>query len=197
MHKCRLKFDGLFDIMIEIDFEWRKQMAETITQWLTEIGLSPEIAVFIISMFPILELRGGLIAAALLKMPWLKSFTICLIGNILPLPFILLFIQKIFQIMKKFKYTRKIAEYFERKGEKNAAKGNSRSLWGKIVFVFCFVAIPLPGTGGWTGSLVASFMNLKPKYSAPAVCLGVVAAGIIMSVICYVFPELGSQLFGL
>ena len=171
-------------------------MAETVTQWLTDMGLSPEIAIFVISILPILELRGGLIAAALLKLTWLKSFIICFIGNVLPVPFILLFVKKIFEIMKKWGPTAKIANIFEKRANKNAAKSEGKTQWGKIIFVFCFVAIPLPGTGAWTGALVASFMNMKLKHSIPAIICGVLTAGIIMSIICYAFPSLCMQLFG-
>ena len=160
------------------------------------IGVPDYLVIFIISLFPILELRGGLVVAALLKLKLIPSFIVCFIGNILPIPFIIFFIQKIFQWMKKFKATEKIALYFEKKGEKNAREAESKSFIGKLIFLFCFVAIPLPGTGGWTGALVASFMNIKPKYSIPIIIGGVFTAGLIMSVICYVLPELASQWFG-
>ncbi len=160
------------------------------------LGVPDYLVIFIISLFPILELRGGLVAAAVLKLKLIPSFIICFVGNILPLPFILMFIQKIFAWMKKFKSTEKIALYFEKKGEKNAKEAESKSFWGKLFFLFLFVAIPLPGTGGWTGALVASFMNIKPKHSIPTIFLGVFTAGVIMSVICYVLPELAAQWFG-
>lgn len=171
-------------------------MAETLSNWLTGHGLSPSLAIFVISLLPILELRGGLIAAALLKMPWIKSFIICFLGNILPVPFILLFIKKIFDIMKKWKPTAKIANFFERKANKNVKKSEGKTGWGRILFVYFFVAIPLPGTGAWTGALVASFMNMKLKHSVPAIICGVLTAGGIMSIICFAFPSLCKQLFG-
>ena len=171
-------------------------MAETISNWLTGHGLSPELAIFVISLLPILELRGGLIAAALLKMPWLKSFVICFLGNIIPVPFILLFIKKIFDLMKKWKPTAKIAYFFERKANKNVEKSQGKTGWGRILFVYFFVAIPLPGTGAWTGALVASFMNMKLKYAIPTIICGVLTAGVIMSIICFAFPSLCKQLFG-
>lgn len=160
------------------------------------LGVPDYLVIFIISLFPILELRGGLVAAAVLKLKLIPSFIVCFVGNILPIPFILAFIQKIFAWMKKFKATEKIALYFEKKGEKNAKEAESKSFLGKLLFLYLFVAIPLPGTGGWTGALVASFMNIKLKYSIPIIFAGVFTAGIIMSVICYVLPELAAQWFG-
>ena len=78
----------------------------------------------------------------------------------------------------------------------DAKEAESKSFLGKLLFLYLFVAIPLPGTGGWTGALVASFMNIKLKYSIPIIFAGVFTAGIIMSVICYVLPELAAQWFG-
>ena len=78
-------------------------MAETIQQWLAGIGCPPYLAIFLISLLPILELRGGLIAASLMNLPWVPSFLVCYLGNIVPVPFILLFIKKIFEWLKKIK----------------------------------------------------------------------------------------------
>lgn len=171
-------------------------LINSFAEWIRSFGIPDYIVIFIISLFPILELRGGLIAAAVLKLKLVPSFIVCFIGNILPIPFILLFIKKIFKWMKNFKPTYKIALYFEKKGEKNAKEAESKSFWGKLVFLFLFVAIPLPGTGGWTGALVASFMNLKLKYSVPVILVGVLTAGFIMSIICYALPELAASWFG-
>lgn len=164
--------------------------------WIRSFGVPDYLVIFIISLFPILELRGGLIAAAVLKLKLVPSFLICFIGNIIPIPFILLLIKKIFVLMKKWKPTYKLAVYFEKKGEKNAKEAESKTFWGKILFLFLFVAIPLPGTGGWTGALVASFMNMKLKYSIPTILAGVLTAGFIMSIICYALPELCAAWFG-
>ncbi len=172
-------------------------MAEQITGWLSSIGCPPWLAIFIISLLPILELRGGLIAAALMNLHWIPSFIICYIGNILPVPFILLFIKKIFEWLKKFKSTRKFVMFFENRANKKIAEADGKEGIGKLIFVFCFVAIPLPGTGAWTGALIASFMNLKLKHSIPTICLGVLCAGIIMLTLCYVFPSIFSSFFGL
>lgn len=172
-------------------------MAEAMQQWLASIGCPPFLAIFLISLLPILELRGGLIAAALMGLKWLPSFVVCYIGNILPVPFILLFIKKIFEWLKKIKPMQKIVAHFEDKANKKAAESASKTGWGKIIFVFCFVAIPLPGTGAWTGALVASFMNMKLRHSIPTILLGVLCAGVIMLTLCYLFPSIFSSIFGL
>jgi len=172
------------------------ELINSFAEWIRSFGVPDYLVIFIISLFPILELRGGLIAAAVLKLKLIPSFIVCFIGNVLPLPFILLFIKKIFAWMKLWKPTEKIAIYFEKKGEKNASQAESKTFIGKLIFLYCFVAIPLPGTGGWTGALVASFMNLKLKHSVPTIILGVLSAGVIMSIICYALPELAAQWFG-
>ena len=172
------------------------ELINSFAEWIRSFGIPDYLVIFIISLFPILELRGGLIAAAVLKLKLIPSFIVCFVGNILPIPFILLFIKKIFKWMKNWKPTYKLAVYFEKKGEKNAKEAESKSFFGKLIFLFLFVAIPLPGTGGWTGALVASFMNLKLKYSVPVILVGVLTAGFIMSIICYVLPERVEQWFG-
>lgn len=172
------------------------ELINSFADWIRSFGIPDYLVVFIISLFPIIELRGGLVAAAVLKLKLVPSFIVCFLGNILPLPFILLFIKKIFKWMKNFKLTYKLADYFEKKGEKNAKEAESKSFWGKLIFLYCFVAIPLPGTGGWTGALIASFMNLKLKHSIPTILAGVLTAGFIMSIICYALPELAFQWFG-
>ena len=172
------------------------ELINSFAEWIRSFGIPDYLVIFIISLFPILELRGGLIAAAVLKLKVIPSFIVCFVGNILPIPFILLFIKKIFKWMKNWKPTYKLAVYFEKKGEKNAKEAESKSFFGKLIFLFLFVAIPLPGTGGWTGALVASFMNLKLKYSVPVILVGVLTAGFIMSIICYALPELAAQWFG-
>ena len=150
--------------------------------------LSDELIVFIISLFPVLELRGGLIAAALLGVDWTVAFPISVIGNILPIPFILLFIRKIFDFIKKHNFL-KMGRLVERLDERaaNKSKGlEAASFWG----LFILVAIPLPGTGGWTGALVASFLNIPFKRASVIIFLGIIAAGLITSTVTYVIPAL-------
>lgn len=156
----------------------------SITNSLTNV-IPAEVIIFVVSLMPILELRGGLIAASLLKVNWLYAFPICVIGNLLPLPFILLFIDKIFAVLKKTRL-KKIVEHFEKKASvKSESVANHRKLG-----LFAFVALPLPGTGGWTGALIASVLRIKFKDALPPIVLGVLTAGIIMSVISYAIPLL-------
>lgn len=159
-------------------------MAETLAQFFVELfqdKIPPELTIFVISLMPILELRGGMIAAKLLGVPFIKAFLICFAGNMLPIPFILLFIKKIFAWLRKFKFFEKIIVKLEAKTEKNKDKVLRYKSWGLLLFV----AIPLPGTGGWTGSLMAALLDIDMKRSLPIIALGVFIAGIIMSLLTY------------
>ncbi len=140
-----------------------------------------EMVVFVISLFPVLELRGGLIAASLMDIEWWRAFIFCFLGNMLPMPFILLFIRKIFQLMKKCGPLKKIVDKLEEKAHRHSDKVEKYGFWG----LFILVAIPLPGTGGWTGALVAALMDLRMKKALPAIALGVFAAGVIVGTLSY------------
>ena len=143
---------------------------------LTAIKFGKEILVFIISLMPILELRGGLIAAALLNLNPIKSYIICMIGNILPVPFILLLINKVLSWMRTSRHFSKIANWLDKKVEKHKGQIEKYGYLGVILFV----GIPLPGTGAWTGSLIASVLEMNRKKTFLAVCIGVLMASIIM-----------------
>lgn len=143
--------------------------------------VAAELIAFVVSLLPVLELRGGMIAARLLEIDFIKAFIICYIGNMLPIPFILLFIKKIFAIMRKNKHLAKIVEKMEARSDKKKGTMEKYKEWGLLIFV----AVPLPGTGGWTGALIAALMDLKFKKSLPIIALGVLIAGIIMSLITY------------
>lgn len=142
---------------------------------------SKETIVFIISLLPVLELRGGLIAAALLKLNFAKAVIISVVGNILPIPFILLFLNKIFAFMEKWSITKKVAMFFKNMAVKNKPKIDKYGFWGLVLFV----GIPLPGTGAWTGSLVAAVFHMDIKKSICAIFLGIILALIIMSLLSY------------
>ena len=162
-------------------------MTNQLAQWFAQhLGgvLSPEAAIFLVSMIPILELRGGLIVAALLGIGMWKAIPICIIGNLIPVPFILLLIQQIFAALKKTKVFRPIVE----KLENRAMAKSDRIRRGEFVGLMLFVGIPLPGTGAWTGSLIASMLKIELKKTVPAILLGLVLATIIMCIICYVIP---------
>ena len=140
-----------------------------------------ELIAFVISLFPVLEIRGGMIASRLLEVDFMKAFVICYLGNMLPIPFILLFIKKIFSLMRKNKHLRKIVEKLEARSDKKKGTMEKYKEWGLLFFV----AIPLPGTGGWTGALIAALMDMRIKKALPIIALGVFIAGLIMSLITY------------
>ncbi len=158
----------------------------SIVTWITETfaAIDPNILIFIISMLPILELRGGLIAATLLDIPYIRALIICVIGNIIPIPFILLFIEKIFEWLKRFKYPGRLVNWLETKTLKKRDKIDKYGFWGLMLVV----GIPLPGTGGWTGALLASLLRIPVKRSSVAIGLGILLAAAIMSVITYLIP---------
>lgn len=156
----------------------------------TFAGWNHELVIFIISLFPILELRAGLIAAALFGVPYVKALIICVIGNIIPIPFILLLIEKIFNLMRRFKTAGRFVNFLETKTMKKRAQIDKWGFWGLVLFV----GIPLPGTGGWTGALLASLLRIPVKKSAPAIGIGICLAAAIMSFITYGIPWLISVL---
>lgn len=143
--------------------------------------VSDELVVMFISLMPVLELRGGMIAARLLEMDFIKAFAICYCANMLPIPFIILFIRKIFEFLRRFKFFSRIIDKLERKTEKNRDKVLKYKAWGLLLFV----AVPLPGTGGWTGALMAALLDIRMKKSLPIIAIGVLIAGLIMSGITY------------
>ncbi len=157
---------------------------DSIIQWFTaNLGpyVSKEALIFIISLFPILELRGGLLAASLLKVNYLTALPLCVIGNILPIPFILLFIRKIFGWMKKSRVLRPLVEKLE-----NRAMGRSDQIQNyEFLGLLLFVGIPLPGTGAWTGALIASLLQIDIKKSSVAILAGIALAAVIMSIVSY------------
>lgn len=143
--------------------------------------ISAEAVVFIISMMPILELRGGLLVSSMLGVPITTAIPICIIGNIIPIPFLLLFIKKIFQWLKKIPFFEKLVLKLE-----NRAMKKSKSMEnGEFLGLALFVGIPLPGTGAWTGSLIAALLEVDFKKAIIAMLLGIAMATIIMSVLSY------------
>lgn len=166
-------------------------MSEQIAEFLVNAlsgKISSEIIAFIVSMLPILELRGGLIAAKLMDINFIKAFIICYIGNMLPMPFILLFIRKIFDFLKKYEKTNRLINKLEVRSLRKADNVKKYRLWG----LFIFVAIPLPGTGAWTGALIADLFDIRIKHSLPVIAAGVLVAGLIVSALSYgLFGVLG------
>lgn len=140
-----------------------------------------EVFVFFVSMLPVIELRGGLLVASLLKIPLLKANLICIIGNIIPIPFVLLFIKQIFAFMKKHNILKGLIE----KLEARAAKKSAGVEKGEFLFLLLFVGVPIPGTGAWTGSLIASLFDFDIKKASIAIMLGLLMATIIMDLVSY------------
>ena len=142
-----------------------------------------EWCVFFCSMIPIIELRGAIPMGAVMGMPWWQSYIISVLGNMLPVPFILLLIKKVIKWMSasRVKFFNKIANFLLGKVEKKREQIEKYSFWG----VCLFVAVPLPVTGAWTGSLVAAMIDMKWWKAFLSCLLGVMISGVIMTVISY------------
>ena len=161
-------------------------MTETLVQWfVTHLGgkAAKELIIFIISMIPILELRGGILAAgpAFLNITTWRAIPICLVGNLIPIPFILLLIRHVLEWMKKVPCFRGIALWLERKAMSKKGQIEKYEFWGLMLFV----GIPLPGTGAWTGALVASLLHMKFGKAFGAILVGIALATVIMSILSY------------
>ena len=149
-------------------------------EFLTAHGIPDWLVVFIISVCPILECRLGMFTAiVLLEMNPFVGFIISFLGNILPIPFILLLINWIFKVLKKVPGINKAIFWLENKTMQKRDKIDKYGIWGLLIFV----AIPLPGTGGWTGALLASLLELDKKKSFLVISLGVFIAGLIITVL--------------
>ena len=137
--------------------------------------------IFIISLMPILELRGGLLAASLLGLEPVPSYIICIIGNLIPIPLILWFLDSVFAFMKKHNILKKFVLFCERKGNEKKGQIEKYGFWGLVLFV----GIPLPGTGAWTGCLIATLLRMNKKKAFLAAILGVIMASIIMMIVSF------------
>ncbi|MBR0535180.1 MAG: small multi-drug export protein [Clostridia bacterium] len=157
------------------------QIVEVFVEFLESNNIPTALIPFIVSLFPVLELRGGMIAAFILEVPFIQAFIVCFLGNMIPIPFILLFIRKIFKLMRKSKLLGKIVDKMEARANKKQDTMLKFKEWGLLLFV----AIPFPGTGGWTGALIAALMDLRFKKCLPIITIGVLIAGLIMSLVTY------------
>ena len=170
-------------------------MTETLVQAIIQAlsgNFGKEAIVFIISMIPILELRGALLVAGpILGVPVARAIPLCIAGNIIPVPFILLLITPIFNWLKKTRWFSPLVTKLEKRAMSKSDKIEKYEFWGLVLFV----GIPLPGTGAWTGSLIASLLGIKFKKAFPAVIIGIFMATIIMWFISYVLLG-GVQLIG-
>lgn len=148
---------------------------------LTSSIIGKYIIIFIISLLPVLELRGGLIAASLLDMPMWMSLLVCLIANLLIIPFVLFLMDHIIKLLSKIKIFKKFFDWWQKK----ALKKKDIIVKYGYVGIMLFVAVPLPGSGAWTGCLLAILLGLDKKKSFVAAFIGVLIAAIIMLVFSY------------
>ena len=140
--------------------------------------------IFLVSMIPIIELRGAMVYAVGYGLPYIPALIICVIGNMLPVPFIYFFARKVLTWGADKKYIGKICTFFLVKGERAGQKMVATAgRGGLFIALLLFVGIPLPGTGAWTGTLGASFLNMGFKSTVLSVCLGVIMAGVIMALV--------------
>ena len=156
--------------------------------------LQKYLLIFLVSMVPLVELRGGVPIALGMGLDYLPSLIICVIGNMLPVPIIYFFARKVLEWGRDKKYIGKFFTYCIEKGEHGGQKLIRRAgKGGLFIALMLFVGIPLPGTGAWTGTLAASFLNMGIKSTSLAVSLGVILAGIIMGIVSMT----GIHVFGL
>ena len=145
------------------------------------------ITTFLVSMVPIIELRGALPIATGMEVAWYIALPVAIIGNIVPVPFIIIFIKKIFAWMSKREgFLARVVVKMENKAYSKKDTIEKYGPWG----LWLFVAIPLPGTGAWTGALIAAMMGISLKKSFIPIAAGVVTAGIIMAFVSYGAAEL-------
>ena len=159
-------------------------MVDSIVQYIVDIfgGTIPsQLIVFIVSMIPILELRGSILAAGFMDVAFLETYIVAVLGNLLPIPFILMFIKKILEWMKSTRAFSRIANGIEKKALSKREQIDKYGYFG----LFLFVAIPLPGTGAWTGALLAVLLGMKNKKAFIPIALGVMAAGLVMSLLAF------------
>ncbi len=136
------------------------------------------LGVLLLSMIPVAELRLAIpVAITTFGFNWVQAFALAVIGNLIPVPFIMWLIRPIFEWMRKFKVFKNLIDKIEKRGNSKADTVLKYKFWG----LFVLVAIPLPGTGAWTGALVAALLDLRFKNAIPAITMGVIAAGIIVT----------------
>ena len=152
--------------------------------WLTETTLGQMSFTSLISMLPVVELRGGIPFGVALGLKIWEAFLASIVGNIIPLPFIVVYIRRIFKWMRQ--HMPKLDHLVDVLEKKAHLKGRVVTKY-KYLGLMIFVAIPLPGTGGWTGALVAAFLDMPLRKAMPALILGVLIAAILVTGITYGF----------
>lgn len=155
--------------------------------------LKKYLIIFLVSMVPLIELRGAVPIAVGMYLPLLPSYIVCILGNMLPVPFIFFFARKVLEWGADKPVIGKFFTFCLEKGHKGGQKLQEKAGRGLFVALLLFVGIPLPGTGAWTGTLAASLLDMDFKSSVIAVMLGVVLAGVIMGLLSMgVFGALGT-----
>lgn len=157
---------------------------------LQRVGL--EVRIFIVAMIPLIELRGSIPLGMAYGMNWIEVFGLSVVGNLLPVPLIILFIRHIFEWMKKKNILAGLIKKYEERVMKKADIVMKYSAIGLMLFV----AVPLPGTGAWTGAVLAALLNMRMRYALPAVTVGVIIAGFLVSGISYGFLGVFGHFFG-
>ena len=152
-------------------------MIDGVVQFLQN-SLSAEWATIIISMLPIVELRGGIPFAIAMGIDWTWALLLGIAGNMIPVPFIIWFIRPILNFLRKLKIFAKIVDWQEHKMEKNSKKVEKYSMFG----LFLFVALPIPGTGAWMGAMVADFLKMKTGHAVISICVGVICAAVLVTI---------------
>lgn len=151
-------------------------MADAIVSFFEDLNLSKEVITFIVSMLPIVELRGAIPIGVAFGIDSWKLYMLAVIGNMLPIPFVLWLARPVVNFFLNTRIFKKLGQWMQRKVDNNKDKIVKYGTWGLMLFV----AIPLPGTGAWTGALVAALIDLRMKKAIPSILLGVLIAGIIM-----------------
>lgn len=152
-------------------------------QFLTDTTMGKCLFTMLVSMLPIIELRGGLPFGVALGLPYYLAFPAAVIGNLIPAPFIIVYIRRIFKFMRR--HMPRLNTLVDKLEQKAHLKGE-KMLRYEALGLWLFVAIPLPGTGAWTGCLAAAFLDIRLKKAMPAVILGVLTAGTIMLTLTHV-----------
>lgn len=157
-------------------------MLDSLSLWLHETPLGETLLTMLISMLPVVELRGGLPAGVAMGLPIPVAFAASLVGNMIPVPFIILFVRPLFRWVRiHIPKLEGFISHLEARAEAKSADVLRYQTWGLLIFV----AIPLPGTGAWTGSLIAAMLEMRVREAFPPIALGVVTAGIIVAVVTY------------
>ena len=155
-------------------------------QWLTGTEWGEMAFTMLVSMIPVVELRGGIPFGVALGLPHWAAYVAAVIGNVIPLPFIVVYIRRVFQWMRRYlpRFNR-LVDWLEKKAH---LKGDKVTRY-KYLGLMIFVAIPLPGTGGWTGALAAAFLDMPLRKAMPSILLGVLIAGFLVTGITYGFTS--------